>query len=145
MSAAGRAWIDGGSRGNPGPAGFGVLFETDGGREEIVGFLGKATNNVAEYAGLIAALTRAKEAGLDRLEICSDSELLVRQLQGRYKVKAPHLIPMFLHALKLRQGFPTFKIRHVPRAENSLADGLANRAIDERSPLPAWLHLPKLG
>lgn len=144
MSAAGRAWIDGGSRGNPGPAGFGVLFETDGGREEIVGFLGKTTNNVAEYAGLIAALTRARDAGLQQLEIRSDSELLVRQISGVYKVKAPHLVPLFLQAIKLRQAFPRFKIRHVPREENSLADGLANRAIDERSTLPPWLQLPAL-
>lgn len=146
MSAAGarggRAWIDGGARGNPGPAGFGVLLETADGPEEIVGYLGKTTNNVAEYAGLIAALTRAERQGLERLEVFSDSELLVRQINGQYKVKAPHLVPLFLRALKLRRSFPRFALRHVPRGENSHADGLANRAIDSQAPLPEWLELP---
>jgi ribonuclease HI len=142
LSGGARAWIDGASRGNPGEAGFGVLFESDGGEEEILGYIGRATNNVAEYAGLLAALTRAAEAGLPRLAVVSDSELLVRQMEGAYRVKAPHLVPYFLRALKLRRAIPQFSIRHVRRGENSRADGLANRAIDERSPLPVWLELP---
>ncbi len=139
----GRAWIDGGARGNPGPAGFGVLLETAEGPEEIIGYLGKATNNVAEYTGLLAALSRARARGLDDLEVFSDSELLVRQVNGQYKVKAAHLVPFFLAALKLRREFGRFSLRHVPRNENSHADGLANRAIDARAPLPAWLELPR--
>ena len=142
MSGAGRAWIDGASRGNPGDAGFGVLFEAEGGEEEILGYLGRTTNNVAEYAGLLAALARGSRAGLDRLTVLSDSELLVRQMEGSYRVKAPHLVPYFLAALKLRRSISRFSIRHVRRGENSRADGLANRAIDERAPLPAWLDLP---
>ena len=142
MSGAGRAWIDGASRGNPGDAGFGVLFEAEEGEEEILGYLGRTTNNVAEYAGLLAALARGSRAGLDRLTVLSDSELLVRQMEGSYRVKAPHLVPYFLAALKLRRAIPRFSIRHVRRGENSRADGLANRAIDERAPLPAWLTLP---
>jgi ribonuclease HI len=142
LSGGARAWIDGASRGNPGDAGFGVVFETDGRAEEILGFLGRTTNNAAEYAGLLAALTRAAELGLDRLTVASDSELLVRQMAGTYRVKAPNLVPLFLRAVKLRRAIPHVAIRHVPRRENSRADGLANRAIDERAPLPAWLELP---
>lgn len=142
MSGSGRAWIDGACRGNPGEAGFGVLLETDSGSEEILGFLGRTTNNVAEYAALLAVLARACDLGLDRLTLFSDSELLVRQMGGRYRVKAPHLIPFFLKALSLRRRISHFTLRHVPRGENSKADGLANRAIDERSPVPEWLELP---
>jgi ribonuclease HI len=137
-----RAWIDGASRGNPGDSGFGVLFEHDGQEDELLGFLGRSTNNVAEYAGLIAALSYARSLGLDKLTVHSDSELLVKQINGTYRVKAPHLLPLFLHALKLRRALPAFALRHVPRGENSRADGLANRAIDERAPLPAWLEMP---
>ncbi len=136
------AWIDGASRGNPGHSGFGVLFERDGREEELLGYLGRSTNNVAEYAGLIAALSYARSLGLDKLVVHSDSELLVKQINGTYRVKAPHLMPLFLQALKLRRELPAFALRHVPRGENSRADGLANRAIDERVPLPAWLEMP---
>lgn len=142
MSGSARAWIDGASRGNPGAAGFGVLFETDAGEEEILGYLGKATNNVAEYAGLIAALTYARRMELETLELYSDSQLLVRQLAGRYRVKAPHLKPYFERAQALRRAIPKFQFRHVPRGENSHADGLANRAVDEKHPVPDWLELP---
>lgn len=137
-----RGWIDGAARGNPGDAGFGVLLERDGEREEIVGFLGRTTNNVAEYVALLAALTRARELGLERLTLHCDSELVVRQLTGAYKVKAPHLVPLFLKVLTLRRAIPHFAIRHVPRSQNKEADRLANRAIDERAPVPAWLELP---
>jgi ribonuclease HI len=142
MKGAGRAWIDGASRGNPGEAGFGVVFETAAGSEEILGFLGRTTNNVAEYMALLAALTQARRLGVERLTLFSDSELLVRQMGGQYRVKAPHLIPIFLKALTLRRAIPQVTVRHVPRGENSRADGLANRAIDERSPVPEWLELP---
>lgn len=135
------AWVDGASRGNPGEAGFGLLFRTGDQSVEICGFLGHATNNVAEYAGLVAALSLANKEQLDQLTVYSDSQLLVRQIQGRYKVKAPHLVPFFLKALKLRQQIPKFSIRHVPREENREADLLANLAIDQRAPLPDWLDL----
>lgn len=142
MSGSGRAWIDGASRGNPGPSAFGVLFEVEGRQDELLGYLGKGTNNVAEYMGLIAALSYATHLGLDSLDVRADSELLVRQVNGAYKVKAPHLLPLFLHILKLRRNLAKFSIRHVLRGENSAADGLANRAIDERTPLPEWIRLP---
>ena len=136
-----RAWIDGACRGNPGEAGFGVVVETAGDTAEIGGFLGRTTNNVAEYAGLVAALTYAARQKVRELELFSDSQLLVQQVTGAYRVKAPHLVPIFLKVLELRRAIPRFRIRHVPRAENRRADALANRAIDERLPLPDWLEL----
>ena len=137
-----RAWIDGGARGNPGDAGYGVLFEGPDGTEEICGFLGRTTNNVAEYAAAIAALSYARHLGVERLEVFSDSQLLVRQVSGEYKVKSAHLVPLFLQILTLRRGLAEFRIRHVPREENKEADRLANRAIDQRAPNPAWMDLP---
>lgn len=136
-----RAWIDGASRGNPGEAGFGVLFEHGDERCEITGFLGRTTNNVAEYSALLAALTHASRTGVRSLSLYSDSELLVRQLNGQYKVKAPHLIPMYLKVLKLKRAIPHLKVQHVRREQNNQADGLANRAIDQREPVPEWLEL----
>lgn len=136
-----RAWIDGAARGNPGAAGFGVLLEMADREESLIGYLGKTTNNVAEYAGLIAALTLAVRRDVDLLEIFSDSQLLVRQMEGRYRVKAPHLKPMFLRASSLRRQIQRVAFHHVGREENSHADGLANRAIDERAHLPDWLDL----
>ncbi len=140
-AAEASAWIDGASRGNPGEAGFGVVFERAGEVEEIGGFLGRTTNNVAEYSALLAALQHAERSGVRRLRLCSDSELLVRQLSGEYRVKAAHLVPMYLRVLELRRRLPSLELRHVPRAENRRADALANRAIDERLPVPAWLEL----
>ncbi len=136
-----QAWIDGGARGNPGPAGFGVRFvAADKEQVDICGFLGHATNNVAEYTGALAAMTYALREGVDELQVFSDSQLLVRQVNGQYKVRAKHLRPLFLEIQKLRRKFAKFEIRHVPREENSEADGLANIAIDENTPLPAWFQ-----
>lgn len=140
-AAAARAWIDGASRGNPGEAGFGVLFQADDRDTELKGFLGRTTNNVAEYAALVAALTMALRSGCQELRLYSDSQLLVRQLNGAYRVKAPHLVPIFLKVMALRRQIPRFSIEHVRREQNRDADALANRAIDERAPIPAWLEL----
>ena len=141
-----RAWIDGGARGNPGEAGFGVVFEIPrpGGEPETVeisGYLGRTTNNVAEYAALLAALAYAARRGLESLTLHSDSELLVRQLAGRYKVRAPHLRRLHERALSLRRAIPRLAVRHVRREGNRDADRLANRAMDERLPPPEWLAL----
>jgi ribonuclease HI len=135
------AWVDGAARGNPGPAGFGALLQSaDAGADiELAGFLGAATNNVAEYAGLLAALHAASEQKAERLTVHSDSLLLVRQLEGRYRVKAPHLQPLHARATALRRAIPRFAILHVPREENRRADALANLAIDERRAAPPWL------
>jgi ribonuclease HI len=116
-------------------------MECDGDQHEIIGFLGHTTNNVAEYAGLLAALGWARKQGVEELVLYSDSLLLVNQFSGRYKVKAPHLKPIFLQALKLRRGIRHVEAHHVPRAQNNLADSLANRAVDEHAPLPDWLEL----
>jgi ribonuclease HI len=129
----GRAAIDGGARGNPGEAGCGIVLEAGGRREEHTLYLGTATNNVAEYAALLAALERAHALGLEELAVRSDSQLLVEQMNGSYRVKAPHLKPLWLRARTLAAGLRRFSIAHVPRERNRRADALANRALDERS------------
>ena len=128
-----RAHIDGASRGNPGPAGIGVLFLGPDGAvvERLHRGIGKATNNVAEYAALLLALEQAKAMGVKDLEVHSDSELLVRQLQGRYQVKHPALRPLYATARERIAGLRHFAIHHVPRELNAEADALANRGIDE--------------
>jgi ribonuclease HI len=123
--------VDGASRGNPGPAGYGVYMTTDAGETvEISGYLGTTTNNVAEYAGLIEALTVALEEGASELEVVSDSELLVKQMLGEYKVRHPNLIPLHNQAKALARRFRRFSIRHTLRAGNKNADRLANLAVD---------------
>ena len=131
------AYIDGGSRGNPGPAGFGVrLVEEDGAVvEELHGALGRTTNNVAEYNGLLAALRWAVDRGRTVVHVRSDSELLVCQMRGEYRVKNPGLQPLYRQACALvaRIGHVTFE--HVPRSLNTEADRLANLAMDEAAGL----------
>ncbi len=126
------AYIDGGSRGNPGPAGFGVRVEDGRGAliEEWHGSIGVATNNVAEYRGLLSALSWAAERGVRALEIRSDSELLVRQMLGVYRVKNPGLLPLFQEARGLVARIGKVRFTHVPRAQNADADRLANEAMD---------------
>ena len=128
-----RASIDGAARGNPGPAGAGVHIESLDGRpaEELFAALGKATNNVAEYSALLLALARAAELRAETVEILSDSLLLVQQVNGVFKVKAPHLIPLVSDAVRRAKQFRRFSIRHVPREKNGLADRLANLGADE--------------
>jgi probable phosphoglycerate mutase len=126
------AYIDGGSRGNPGPAGYGVQIVDEGGAPiaELHESLGTATNNVAEYRGLLAALAWAVDRGLSRLHVRSDSELLVRQMRGQYRVKNAGLQPLYqdAQALAARIGHVTFE--HVRREQNREADRLANLAMD---------------
>ena len=128
-----RIHVDGAARGNPGPAGFGAILEVlpDGPRIFHCGYLGEATNNVAEYRALLWALTEAKRRGFEAAEVRSDSELVVKQMRGEYRVKHPSLRELYAQATALARGFSTFSIRHVPREENTEADALANRAIDE--------------
>jgi ribonuclease HI len=137
-AAAYRANIDGGSRGNPGPASYGVVIRD--GRGEIVArlkkYIGRMTNNVAEYYGLIAALDYAQSQGVRALRIESDSELLVKQMRGLYKVKSADLQPLFERAKKMSQGFESFRIDHVYREQNREADALANEALDETEGAP---------
>lgn len=125
------AHIDGAARGNPGPAGYGVFMRTDGGDIiEISGWLGHKTNNVAEYAALLDALNSAHEEGAVELDVISDSELLVKQMLGVYKVRHPNLIPMVDKARAMVRRFKRFSIRHTLRAGNKDADRLANKAVD---------------
>jgi len=128
--------VDGASRGNPGPASYAVILRGPDGaiRFEIGKYLGRATNNVAEYYALITALDYAAAQGIERLLVRSDSELLVRQMQGRYKVNSADLRPLHERARKLTRGLAHFTIEHVPREQNREADQLANRALDETSP-----------
>jgi ribonuclease HI len=129
-------YSDGASRGNPGPAGAGFILLDPGGeiRAQAGHYLGVATNNVAEYRGLLLGLKAAHKLGILKLHVFSDSELLVRQLNGSYRVKAPHLLPLWREAQKELQKFQAHAITHVLREQNSGADALANRAIDRKSP-----------
>ena len=130
-----QANIDGGSRGNPGPASYGVVIRNPHG--EIIArlkkYIGQSTNNVAEYFGLIAALDYAESHGIRALRILSDSELMVKQMRGQYKVKSEDLRPLFERAKKMSQAFESFRIDHVYREQNREADALANQAMAETS------------
>ena len=127
------AYIDGGARGNPGPAGYGVRIESPDGTlvEEFSESIGVATNNVAEYRGLLAALSWARQRDLHQLHVRSDSLLLVQQMLGRYKVKHPGLQPLHAEASHLAREIGRVTFEHVGRAHNAHADRLANRAMDE--------------
>jgi probable phosphoglycerate mutase len=124
--------IDGAARGNPGPASYAVvLCRPDGTPLESLGrYIGRQTNNVAEYYALIAALDYALAHNVRRLRIRSDSELLVRQVQGVYKVKSPDLRPLYERARKMIAGLEAFAIEHVPREQNADADAAANAVLD---------------
>lgn len=126
------AYIDGGSRGNPGPAGYGVRVETAQGEviEELHGSIGEATNNVAEYRGLLAALQWALDHGHTGLLVRSDSLLLVRQMRGEYRVKHPGLQPLHAAAQGLARRIGQVRFEHVRREANVGADRLANQAMD---------------
>ena len=126
------AHIDGGARGNPGPAGYGVYIELPGGAvEELHGPLGIATNNVAEYRGLLAALQWAIDHGHRSLRIKADSELLVKQMRGEYKVKHPGLQPLVARARILVAQLDDVTFQHVRREQNKEADRLSNVGMDE--------------
>jgi ribonuclease HI len=127
------AYIDGGARGNPGPAGYGVRIENATGDlvEEFHGFLGSATNNIAEYNALLAALRYAREHGHRHVRIKSDSELLVKQMNGEYRVKHPGLQPLHSEARTLAGALDRVTYEHVRREQNRHADRLANLAMDQ--------------
>jgi ribonuclease HI len=127
------AHIDGGARGNPGPAGYGVFVQDANRRTvaELSRYLGRQTNNYAEYSGLIAALEYALQHGYRALRVYSDSELLVKQIKGIYKVRNEGLRPLYERAQKLILDLEDFRIEHVRREQNREADRLANRAMDE--------------
>ena len=124
--------IDGAARGNPGPAAYGVVFRRPDGTvlQRLCGRIGEATNNIAEYRGLLAALAFAEKRQMRSLRVQSDSELMVRQIQGSYKVRNAALKSYFEQAKAIIQRLHRFEIRHVPREMNREADRLANRALD---------------
>ncbi len=127
------AHCDGGSRGNPGPAGYGAVVEDADGKvvARLSEFLGHQTNNYAEYKGLLAALAWALANGARRLRVISDSELMVRQMKGIYKVKNPGLRPLWEEAQRQSRQLEAFDMRHTLRGGNKEADKLANDAMDE--------------
>ncbi len=133
-------YIDGASRGNPGPAAFGVVFVNAQGQavKEYAQFIGKATNNEAEYQGLIFALKKAKALfGKEKVktapvQIYSDSQLLVSQMKGEYKIKNPEIQQLFLQAWNLRVEFKNLVFSFIPRQQNKKADQLANQALDQK-------------
>jgi ribonuclease HI len=127
-----RLWTDGGARGNPGPAAVAYVLETEDGtvldaRGEAIGV---ATNNVAEYSALVAGLSRALEAGIRELEVRSDSELMVKQMRGEYRVKNKDLQSLFLDASRAAREIGRVTYTHVRREHNELADRLVNEALD---------------
>ncbi len=127
-------YVDGASRGNPGPAGIGIVIK-QGNKIllEIGSYIGKTTNNVAEYMALIRGLEEAIIMGDENVKVISDSELLVKQIKGEYKVKNEGLKPLFLHAKELIKKLKNFEIEHAFREENKHADKLANQGIDSQS------------
>ena len=124
--------VDGGARGNPGPAAIGVVVrDEDGEIVEAVGeTIGKATNNVAEYKALIRGVELAASHGATEVELIGDSELIIRQVEGRYKVKNEGMKPLHAEAKKALAGFDKWSVRHVKRAQNADADALVNEALD---------------
>jgi ribonuclease HI len=125
--------VDGGARGNPGPAAAACVISTPEG--ELLGehaeLLGRATNNVAEYRALLLGLARASELGASEVEVVGDSELIAKQVQGIYKVKHEAMRPLYLEAMNALRGFERWSIRTVPRAQNADADALVNAALDQ--------------
>jgi ribonuclease HI len=126
------AYIDGGSRGNPGPAAAGfTLADSSGTRLQAKAFfLGETTNNVAEYTSFLKALEAAKQIQAERLTVYSDSELLVKHINGQYKVKSEQIRPLFQKAVELLHGFKSWHVHHIPREKNQQADNLVNRALN---------------
>lgn len=125
--------IDGGARGNPGPAGYGVVVEDESGKriDSLSEYLGAQTNNFAEYSGLIAALEYGLKHGYAAIKVRSDSELLVKQIKGEYKVRSEALLGIYREAKELIRKYKSFQIRHVYREQNREADHLANMAMDK--------------
>lgn len=124
-------YCDGASRGNPGEAGAGALLIDENGKEiSLTRFLGKKTNNQAEYEALLLGLKELQKRGATEVEVKADSELLVRQLNGQYRVKHEGLVPLYKQAKDMLNSFTKTTIRHIPREENKKADRLSNEAID---------------
>jgi ribonuclease HI len=133
LEPAGVLWTDGAARGNPGPAGIGAILKSPTGEVLYTGseYLGHTTNNVAEYKAVLLGLAGALQQGILHLEVRADSELLIKQLKGQYRVKSPGLKPLFDEARLLLSRFKTVKLTHIRRELNGEADRLANQGIDK--------------
>jgi ribonuclease HI len=127
--------VDGGARGNPGTAAAAAVVSTPDGDvlDEHAVTLGRATNNVAEYRGLLLGLERARALGATEVDVVNDSELIAHQVNGRYKVKHPDMVPLHREAMEALRGFGRWSVRPVPRAQNAAADALVNQALDAAS------------
>jgi ribonuclease HI len=132
-------FADGGSRGNPGPAASAAVLLDPSGEllEEVGAYLGIATNNVAEWTALVLGLEAAAKRGILRLSVRLDSELVVKQLSGEYRVKHAGLQPLYNRARQLLRRFSEVEVKHVPRKQNALADRLVNRLLDQEAAAPA--------
>jgi ribonuclease HI len=128
--------VDGGARGNPGPAAIGVVVSSSDGAvlDEVAEAIGVTTNNVAEYRALLRGIERAAALGASAIELINDSELVARQLTGAYKVKHPAMKPLYEQARAALEDFDGWTIRNVPRAQNARADALVNAALDGLGP-----------
>ena len=128
--------VDGGARGNPGPAAAAAVLSDRQGNvlDEASVVLGRATNNVAEYRGLLLGLERAKALGATEVDVINDSELIAHQVNGRYRVKHPDMVPLHREAVAALRGFDRWTLRPVPRAQNAAADALVNQALDAAAP-----------
>lgn len=128
--------VDGGARGNPGPAAAAAVLSDREGNvlDEASVVLGRATNNVAEYRGLLLGLERAKALGATEVDVINDSELIAHQVNGRYRVKHPDMVPLHREAVQALRGFDRWTLRPVPRAQNAAADALVNQALDVTRP-----------
>ena len=129
-----KIFIDGASKGNPGDGGAGILIFDERGKvvKEVSEYLGNCTNNVAEYKALLISLKEALDLKAEYISIFCDSELLVNQIKGIYKVKSPHLKPLYKKAVELLKNFNYYEITHIKRDENNIADMLANKAIKNK-------------
>lgn len=133
-----KVFIDGGARGNPGPAAIGVVLEFEGSKKKYGEYIGETTNNIAEYTALIFALKKIKQllgkvkSKELEIDVKSDSELLVRQLNGIYKIEEPSLRDLFMDIWNLRIDFRSVNFSHIPREKNKEADAMVNKALDER-------------
>ncbi len=134
-------YTDGGSRNNPGPSALGVVIKIDSGIKKYGKFIGSATNNEAEYSAVVFALKKIKQlignekAEKSKIEIRADSELLINQLNGKYKIKEKNLVPFFIDIWNLKQDFGDIKFFHIPREENKEADKLVNKELDNKNRL----------
>ncbi len=130
-------FTDGVARGNPGEGGFGAIIKGADGNilKEIEGYLGITTNNFAEYSALIAALKASLKYHAEKVEVCSDSQLIVRQLNGQYSVKSESLLPLYKEAKRLISVLGNVIISYIPREKNKEADALANKAVDQKTPI----------